>query len=769
MKHRAGYFGYFLFAAGLAFAFGAAAVEARDGSTAGLEYFEKQVRPLLVEHCYKCHSDVLKKKAGLLMTSRASLLAGGDSGPALIPGKADQSLLIKAVRHLDPDLKMPPKKKKLSPGQINILTRWVTMGAPMPKKLDSGQTPDASGDSGEDHWAWKPISKPKPPSVRDRAWGKAPIDAWILARLEAAGLKPSAPADRYTLIRRISFDLTGLPPTYQEAQAFITDKSGQAYDKAIERLLGSKAYGQRWGRYWLDVARYADTKGYVFTEEPRYPYAYTYRDYVVRAFNEDLPFDRFIMEQLAADQLDLGDDKRALAAMGFLTVGKRFRNNKLDIIDDRIDVVSRGFLGLTATCARCHAHKFDPISMDDYYGLGGIFASSIEPEDLPLIAQPDPKSPDYQKYKKELDKRQKTVDDYKKKLGGKKPNRAERDKLRGLVRKVEQWKVDSPTAPPRAMVLRDLPKPIEPRILLRGSLARPGKQVTRQFFRFIVGQKSKSYSIGSGRLQLAAAIAAGDNPLTARVIVNRVWQHHFGFGLVRTTSNFGTRGEPPTHPQLLDYLARWFMDQAWSIKKLHRLIMHSNVYRQASRHRADGMAKDAENRLLWRFNRQRLDFEATRDSLLAVSRGVDKKIGGRPVNILKAPFNNRRTIYAFVDRNNLPDLFRTFDFPNPDASTGQRPQTTVPQQALFMMNSEFIVDCAKHLMNNRMVQDAKTPGKRIEAIYRRVFGRSPRAAELRMGIVYTDAESAKGSSGKLPIWTRYAQALLCSNEFLFVD
>jgi hypothetical protein len=766
--NRAGYFGCFLFAA-LLLGFGpqSRAADVPKESAAGIEYFEKHVRPLLVEQCYKCHSDVHKKKAGLLMTTRAGLLTGGDSGPALVPGKAAQSLLIKAVKHLDPDLKMPPKKKKLSDQQINILSRWVAMGAPMPKKVDGGQAANAS----KDHWAWRPIGNPKPPAAR--LWGKSPadsqIDRWIKDQLEPAGLKPSAPADRYTLIRRFSFDLTGLPPTYQEVQAFITDKSPKAYSKAIDRLLASKAYGQRWGRYWLDVARYADTKGYVFTEEARYPYAYTYRDYVVRAFNEDLPFDRFIMEQLAADQLDLGDDKRALAAMGFLTVGKRFRNNKLDIIDDRIDVLSRGFLGLTATCARCHAHKFDPISMDDYYGLGGIFASSTEPKELPLVAQPDPKSPGYQKFKKELDKRQKVVDDYKKKLGDKKQTRAERDQLRKYVRKVEQWKVDSPTAPPRAMVMHDLPKPIEPRILVRGSPGRPGKQVTRQFFRFIVGEKPKSFDIGSGRLQLAAAIAAGDNPLTARVIVNRVWQHHFGFGLVRTTSNFGTRGERPTHPQLLDYLARWFIDQGWSIKKLHRLIMHSNVYQQASKYRSDGMAKDPENRLLWRFNRQRLDFEATRDALLAATRGIDGKVGGRPVDILKAPYNNRRTIYGFVDRNNMPDLLATFDFPNPDASTGQRPQTTVPQQALFMMNSDFMVDCAKHLMNTQAIKNAKTPEARVQAMYRRVFGRSPYPAELRVGIAYTDGESAKGKTGKLPIWTRYGQALLCSNAFMFVD
>jgi len=490
---------------------------------------------------------------------------------------------------------------------------------------------------------------------------------------------------------------------------------------------------------------------------------------VVDAFNNDLPFDRFIMEQLAADQLELGKDTRALAAMGFLTVGKRFRNNPLDIIDDRIDVVSRGLMGITATCARCHDHKYDPISADDYYGLGGVFASSIEPKQLPLVAQPDPKSPVYQKYKKELDKRQKAVDDYRKKLGNKKPNRAERDKLRKLVRSVEQWKVDSPSAPPRAMVMHDRPEPIEPVILVRGNPARRGRRVPRQFFRFIVGPDAKPFNIGSGRLQLASAIAARDNPLTARVIVNRVWQHHFGFGLVRTPSNFGTRGELPTHPQLLDYLARWFMDNGWSIKKLHRLILSSNAYRQKSVHRVDAAGKDPENRLLWRQNRQRLDFEATRDALLAVSRGIDTKMGGRPVNILRAPYSNRRTIYGFVDRNNLPDLLRTFDFPNPDASTGRRPQTTVPQQALFMMNSDFMIDCAKRLMARPQVASTKTPQQRIEAIYRQVYGRRPLPDEVSIAIQYTDGESGQAKPGKLPAWTKYAQALLCSNGFLFVD
>src|SRR5437867_4225941 len=371
---------------------------------AGREFFEKKIRPIFVEHCYKCHSKESEKvKGGLLLDTREDLLKGGDTGLAIVPGDPEKSLLIKAVRYADENLQMPPKNQKLSDEQIADLEAWVKMGAPDPRVPKSEiRNPKSEA---EQHWAFQPIEGPSVPAVKNKRWVQNPIDAFVLAKLEAKGMVPSRRADQRALIRRASYDLTGLPPTPQEVADFLADKSPDAFARVVDRLLDSPRYGERWARHWLDVARYADTKGYVFAEERRYAYAYTYRDYVIRAFNEDLPFDRFIIEQLAADQLDLGDDKRALAAMGYLTLGRRFLNNQPDIIDDRIDVVSRGLMGLTVTCARCHDHKYDPIPTQDYYSLYGVFASCNEPADKPLLGAASLPRP-YQEYLAERKKRE---------------------------------------------------------------------------------------------------------------------------------------------------------------------------------------------------------------------------------------------------------------------------------------------------------------------------------------------------------------------------
>ncbi|HEV3021108.1 MAG TPA: DUF1549 and DUF1553 domain-containing protein, partial [Pirellulales bacterium] len=502
-------------------------------------------------------------------------------------------------------------------------------------------------------------------------------------------------------LRRASFDLTGLPPTAAEVDAFEQDPAPDAFAKVLDRLLASPRYGERWGRHWLDVARYADTKGYVFTEERRYAYAYTYRAYVIKAFNDDLPYDQFILEQLAADRLAAegqSADPSRMAAMGFLTLGRRFLNNQHDIIDDRIDVTARGLLGLTVACARCHDHKFDPIPTKDYYSLYGVFASSSEPKEGPLLAQPQ-QTPEFVAFDKELKAREQAVADFKEKnkaeLAAK--NRKFRDELTALQKKVDAWKAASPAAPPRAMVLEDLPQPREPHVLLRGNPGNEGPKVPRQFLAVLAGDKRQPFKNGSGRLELAHAIASPDNPLTARVLVNRVWLHHFGNALVRTPSDFGVRSEPPTHPALLDWLAATFMDDGWSLKRLHRLILLSSAYQQASDERADCAALDPENRLLWRMNRRRLDFESMRDSYLAVSNGLDRALGGRPIDIWAPPFSPRRSVYAYLDRQDLPGVFRVFDFANPDVSNDQRPRTTVPQQALFAMNSPFVLDQVRRL------------------------------------------------------------------------
>ena len=702
----------------------------------------------------------------------------------------------------------------------------------------------------------------------------------------------------------------------------MNDPRPDAYERLVDRLLASPAYGERWGRHWLDVARYADTKGYVFTEDRRYPYSYTYRDYVIRAFNDDKPYDAFITEQIAADRLGPGADRASLAALGFLTVGRRYLNNKEDIIDDRIDVVTRGLLGLTVTCARCHDHKFDPIPTDDYYSLFGVFASSVEPADPPEIPAPvpaalaadfDAKVAEAQKdvddylaarkaeaeddlrtrinvylraafdvgftatrrdpkvderaradklppgrlravsarWKSKLDATRGTPDpvfaawhafaalpagEFSKKApevaktlardpkacnpvlarsladappatmaevagrygdllaeAGRKwkeagksgakaledpaweslrgvlyaadgplslpsdgllrfLDRAEQNKLNARKKAVDVVKATHPGSPPRAMVVSDLPNPVEPRVFLRGNPGRPGKEVPRQFLKVLSGPDRKPFADGSGRLDLARAIASRDNPLTARVMVNRVWLNHFGTGLVTTPSDFGTRSDPPSHPELLDWLADDFMRNGWSVKSLHRQILLSNTYRQRGDNRPEALARDPLNRLYWKFNRRRLEFEAMRDALLAVSGSLDATMGGRSVSINAPPYPPRRTVYGYIDRLGLDGVYRTFDFASPDASSPRRLVTTVPQQALFLMNSPFVIDQARRLAGRSELADSP-PEARVSRLYERLFGREPDPRELALGVAFVRRQEESGPSLPPPPWS----------------
>jgi len=748
------------------------ATAAPPPSPQAVEFFEKHVRPVLVSKCQSCHG-AKRQQGGLRLDSRAALLKGSDNGAVLVPGQPDKSSLIRAIRY-DSEVQMPPKNKLPAESIAHLIT-WVQMGAPWPDAENKADERTLSiAEVRRTHWSFQPVKKPALPTVKNAAWVKTPVDAFVLARLEARGMAPSPAADRRTLIRRVTLDLHGLPPTPEEVAAFETDRSPDAYARLVDRLLSSPRYGERWGRHWLDVARYADSKGYVFEEERRYPFAYTYRDYVIRAFNEDLPYDQFAVQQLAADQLPLGEDKRPLAALGFLTLGRRFLNNQADIIDDRIDVTMRGLQGLTAGCARCHDHKFDPIPQKDYYSLYGVFASSVEPKDLPLIGQPE-QTPELAAFEKELAKRQAEVEKYriehKDELA--KGNRKFRDGLRALRKKVDQWQVTAPFAPPRAMVLQDAPSPVTPHVFLRGNPNNPGPVVPRQFLEVVAGEKRQPFRQGSGRLELARAIADRNNPLTARVMVNRIWLHHFGAGLVRTPSDFGLRGEAPTHPELLDWLAATFADNGWSIKSVHRLILLSNTYRQANSDDLRLLQSDPDNRLLARMNRQRLDFEALRDSLLAVAGRLDPTVGGRPVELTTAPFSTRRSVYGFIDRQNLPGLFRTFDFASPDTSTPQRYTTTVPQQALFLMNSPFVVEQARHFVRRADVAAQTKDEAKIERLYRLAYGRAAEADEIALGLRFV-AKARKGDGATqtglhLSAWEQYAQILLLANEFAFVD
>ena len=755
----------------VAFTLGFVGVSAADAAdSAGVEFFERSVRPVLVEHCQSCHGP-LKQKGGLRLDSRAALLKGSDSGPVVVSGQPDKSLLLKVVRH-EGETKMPPKGK-LAAGPIEALTEWVRRGVPWPDpvKGEPGR-PLTIAEVRGSHWAFQPVRKPAAPQVKDPQWAKSPLDAFVLARLESKGLKPSPRADSRTLIRRLTFDLHGLPPTPEEVTAFEQSalrNPQSAIEQLVDRLLASPRYGERWGRHWLDVARYADSKGYVFTEERRYPYAYTYRDWVIRAFNEDLPYDQFIVQQLAADRLPLGDDKRPLAALGFLTLGRRFLNNVHDIIDDRIDVTMRGLQGLTVGCARCHDHKFDPIPIRDYYSLHGVFASSMEPRDLPLIATPG-QSEESRRFKAELKKREQTVAEYQAKYKAELSanNRLHRDRLMELQKQVEAWKVSGPGSPPRAMVLNDLPTPVAAQVFLRGNPNNRGETVPRRFLEVLAGPAPKPFQQGSGRLELAQAIASRDNPLTARVMVNRAWMHHFGAALVRTPGDFGLRGEAPTHPEVLDYLAAAFMENGWSVKKLHRMILLSATYQQSSDDSAAGLRMDADNRLLWKMNRRRLEFEALRDSLLAASGRLDPAMGGPPVPITTSPFSSRRTVYGFIDRQNLPGVFRTFDFASPDATTPQRHSTTVPQQALFLMNSPFVVEQARALVSRSDVTGLTKAEERIDRLHGIAYGRPAEPEEIALGMRFVQAADHKKGQ-KLSAWEQYGQVLLLANEFAFVD
>ena len=739
------------------------------------EFFETKIRPVLVEQCYKCHGPD-KQKGDVRLDSRAAMLKASDDGPIASPGKPEESELIKSIRHLG-DSKMPEKADKLPDAQIAALTEWVKMGMPWPDS-DKPATAGASTEKTKGHWSWQPVQNPAPPAVKDeKKWARGEIDRFILAKLEEKKIAPSPMATKRVLIRRATYDLTGLPPTAEEIDAFEKDRSPDAYAKLVDRLLASPRYGERWGRYWLDVARYSDTKGYLAGgEERRYPFSYTYRDWVIQAFNRDLPYDQFIIQQIAGDQVATEKDNSPMAAQGFLTLGRRFLNSQPDIIDDRIDVVCRGLMGLSVGCARCHDHKFDPIPTADYYALYGVFASSMEKpsNEQPVLTSARDAKADAE-YQKQLAEREGEVE----KFMEEKENlfawrmlmtvgapaalprtnrilvldRAGREALTKLKNKIDDLNA-GPLAPPRAMAMFDLPQPMNPHVFVRGNPARAGEQVPRRFLTILSGGAPKPFAKGSGRLELAQSIASKSNPLTPRVMANRVWNLHFGRGLVRTPGDFGTKGEPPTHPELLDWLASRFMADGWSLKKLHRTIMLSAAYQQTSDDRPEAAQVDADNRLVWKMNRRRLDFESMRDSLLACAGQLDLQMGGRGVEIAAPPYATRRAVYGYIDRQNLPGVFRTFDFASPDQSSPQRFVTTVPQQALFMMNSPFVVQRAQALVAQPKYQEANAYEEQLQDLYRRVLARKAEAAEVDAGLrfVMNAITTPASRDAEKPLW-----------------
>jgi hypothetical protein len=707
------------------------------------EYFEKEVRPLLVEHCQKCHGDK-KPKGGLPLTSRDAVLKGGDSGPAAVAGKPQDSLLIQAVRYNDTP-QMPPKRK-LSDRQIGILTRWVQLGLPWPQRTGSATT-EASGtfqitEEQRRFWAFQPMKPVPPPQVRDTAWVKTDIDRFILASLEAKGLRPAKPADKRMLLRRATFDLTGLPPTPEEMEAFLRDDKPDAVARVLDRLLAAPAYGERWGRHWLDLARYTDSFDARLApgNEMDINDSWRYRDWLVQAFNRDLPYDKFLTDQIAGDLLPSsgGINRDGIIATGFLALGNwgggDADKEKLltDIADDQVDVVSRTFLGLTMACARCHDHKFDPISTADYYALAGIFFSThilanVGPKTNgpPMLRIPLVPAAEVEALKK-----------------AKKPipyaNGAQEGGVPG-----------SPHAGTHDV-----------HIHVRGRYDRLGPVVPRRFPEILAGREQKPIAGGSGRLELARWLTRPDHPLTARVMVNRIWQHHFGEGIVRTPSNFGKLGRPPTHPELLDWLALEFVRSGWSIKQMHRLILLSAAYQQSSEAMVETWKNDPDNLLFGRMNRRRLEAEALRDSILAVSGRLDRTMGGPAVRDFAVP---RRTLYLMTIRSDRSGFGPLFDAADPTAPVDKRTVSTVAPQALFLLNNPFVLAQTQALAK-RFLDMGKDDEARINRAYHLLYGRPPTTEESTVGRVFL-----RRAGGGEQAWQEYAEILLCANEFVYVD
>jgi cytochrome c553 len=764
----------------------------------GERFFTGKVQPILAEHCHSCHGHSADKiKGGLVLDSRSGFLTGGDSGPALVPGEPEKSLVIAAIGYADEDLQMPPKGKKLSDDQIRTLTQWVKMGAPWPgsetnKALARGKITD------EDRkwWSFQPLNDVTPPRVEDAGWSHNELDRFIYAKLAAEGLKPSLEASRQTLIRRLSFNLIGLPPTPSEVDAFVNDASSDAYEKLIERLLAGPHYGERWARHWLDLVRYADSDGYRIDDYR--PYAWRYRDYVINALNSDKPYDRFVKEQLAGDEL-WPQEKEAMVATTFLRHWIYEYNNRdvkgqwTTILNDLTDTTGDLFLGLGVQCARCHDHKFDPILQKDYYRLQAFFAPMLPRDDFPLAT-----AEEHAAYKGKLGKWEEATAAIRREIDEieaphmlaagemaitkfpediqeliRKP-RAERtpyehqiadlgyrqvlyehnrfqsrikgeakDRWEALKKQLAEFDHLKPLAPPPVFSVTDVGAEAPATFLPKGKkeTIEPGVLTLLDKNPAVIAAVATAPNSTGRRAALASWITDPKNPLTTRVIVNRVWQYHFGRGLVGTSSDFGKLGETPSHPELLDWLAQRFVQDGWSFKKLHKLILTSATYRQSALTPAGDIAKkkDPENRWLWRMNIRRLEAEQIRDALLAASGELDLIPGGAPVDASKA----RRTIYTKVMRNTRDPLLDVFDAPENFVSTGQRDVTTTPSQALLMINGTYLLQRAR-AMASRLEQQ-KVPGDEllVTAAYRLALGRDPESAERQEALAFLGEQAAR--------------------------
>lgn len=886
-----------------------------------INFFETKIRPVLVNNCYKCHSSEAEKvKGGLLLDNAANIQKGGDTGPAVVKNDLEKSLLYKSLTYKDKDLQMPPAGK-LSENIIKDFETWIKMGAPDPRigevKLATGKLDEIA----KTHWAYQPIEKPEVPVNKIR-WGNNEIDAFVLNKQLENKLIPSLEADKKTLIRRVYYDLIGLPPTEKEVEDFLKDKSKDAYEKIIDKLLASKFYGERWGRYWLDTSRYSDTSGSVNrNREDRYTYSYTYRDYVIRSFNEDKPFDKFIIEQIAADRIN-NLPKQDLAALGFLTLGKNSANIN-DVIDDRIDVITKGFMATTAVCARCHDHKFDPISTKDYYALHGIFNSSYIPndEEKPIL-HPINNTPSYQDYLAKKTQIEKDIENFINKsyteaildfttntsrflygayvlntvaqsnrtdyvrdnklnprmiqrwtqaikvtipigrradakgkkveskiehpaflpyakmflvpenefaqkfkqlleehkeninpfllskiksspitkmqdlalayhnavnsvgqfynktniLGAKEfyeaifksngpldinRNDFQRfyadngktmrydNQLRAERGKLTTHEINHPATPQRAMAILDKERPSNSYVFIKGEPSSRGPVVERKFFTFLNYINPNNFTNGSGRLELAKSIASPKNPLTARVIVNRIWQHHFEEGFVKTPDDFGTQSEKPANVELLNYLSARFIEEGWSIKKLHKLILTSATFKQSSLDDGKKSVIDPYNKYLWKMNVIRLDFESLRDTILYVGGKLDLEPTKQAKDLFTLDgdsFSNYRSVYGLVDRSRLPEALTTFDFATPEMTTGRRFKTTVPKQALFLMNNALVIEQVRNVITRPEFLNKVDEQQRVEMLYNIFYQRDPSPLESKIAINYISSAKLEDMS-----------------------
>ena len=956
-----------------------------SGDTAGIDFFEKKIRPVLVQNCYKCHSArpgrgekaPKKVKGGLSLDSRAGWMKGGDSGPAIVPGDPGASLLIQAIRHDDPDLEMPPKSK-LPASVIADFVKWVKMGTPDPRG-GQGTTRTAPGEPrlhdiarAKEAWPFRPPSRLPVPAVENGAWPRSEVDCFIAARLDREGLRPVGDADRRALLRRAFFALTGLPPDREEIDEFVGDSSRDAFDRVVDRLLASHQFGERWGRHWLDVARYAESSGGGRSQLVRN--AWRYRDYVVDSFNSDRPYDRFVQEQIAGDLLsssDIEERREALVATGFLALGPKNLDHqdkellRMDVVDEQLDTIGRAFLGLTLGCARCHDHKFDPITTTEYHALAGIFRSTktLLPGNVSgFVERPLPGTEKlvaarerYQRARKELEGRLKkardrlqrlkapsrkrellgiVVDDLQAEVVGQWTrstfhpryvgegyihdgnsgkgersvrfvpdlpragvyevrlaytpggNRAIRvpvtvrhageagkasetslrvnqrseppidggflslgrfrfdrgragwvtvanlgtvnhviadaaqfipvglldrvqpggtpgsrsgpakapagerpgaeiteagTRIEGLEKELRELEGKAPPPPPMAISVLEEKRPENCPLYIRGDVHKPGERVARGFPAVATAGTPPRIDPGqSGRRALARWLTGPNHPLTARVVVNRIWHHLFGNGIVRSLDNLGYRGEAPSHPELLDWLAVRFVEDGWSIKKMVRRLMLSRVYQLSSEENGAAIAADPENRLFWRMNRRRLEAEAIRDAVLAVSGQLDLRCGGatiRPGTVSEFGYvfdSRRRSIYLPVLRNRLHGLLEVFDFPDPNVVSGGRSVSTLPTQALYLMNSSFVIEASRHAARELLREPGLDDATRVDRAYLRTIGRPPGRAEREVAVRHVrdlaggDGQQLTASGSEaLEMWTGLYQALFACVDFRY--